>query len=279
MPLAAPVGRPTNPRPVAAPPRPGGGPPARRATRPLAPRGASGGVLAFLLAMAAVLAALGAGFFGLASLSREGIATPLPTPAATTPPEPRPTATAVPQPAVVLTNTPEPTATPEPSATPEPPTPSPVPPTPSPVRPSPTPPPPTAVPTPRPVAVPLIRGRTLEQAQAALRSAGLTATVRGINANVDKDVVADQAPDANALLPPGGTVTIMVGTGSTAIPDVANMPRDQAVRTLQNNSFRVTQRQRRDQRVPEGVAIDTRPAAGVISPRNSEVELFISQGR
>jgi serine/threonine-protein kinase len=127
--------------------------------------------------------------------------------------------------------------------------------------------------------VPQLRGKTLEQAQAALRADGLAATVRGVNVNVDKDVVADQSPDAGAALPAGGTVTIMVGTGATTIPDVANMSRDQATRTLQTNSFRVTVRQQRDQRIPEGIAVGTTPPAGENAPRNSNVELIVSAGR
>jgi beta-lactam-binding protein with PASTA domain len=124
-----------------------------------------------------------------------------------------------------------------------------------------------------------LRGKTLDDARATLQSAGLTATVRGVNANVDKNVVADQSPDVGTALPPGGTVSISVGTGSTVIPDVANMPRDQALKTLQNNSFHVTVRDRRDPRVPAGAAIGTVPAAGTVQPRNSDIELSISAGR
>jgi beta-lactam-binding protein with PASTA domain len=103
--------------------------------------------------------------------------------------------------------------------------------------------------------------------------------VKGINANVDKNVVADQTPDLGTVLPPGGTVTISVGSGFTATPDVANMPRDQALRTLQNSSFHVTVRDRRDPRIAAGAAIGTVPPAGSVLARNSEVELDISAGR
>jgi serine/threonine-protein kinase len=252
--------RPSAAAPVSAAPA---GPVARRTARPRQTRAGGAGLLALLLAMAAVLVALGAGFFGLATLSREGVSTPVP---------PTPQPTGVPKPAAVPTNSPSPT--PEPSATPVPPTPTPVPPSPTAtaVPPSPT-------PAPRTIAVPQLRNKTLEDARASLQTAGLTATVRGVNVNVDKNVVADQSPDVGTALPPGGTVTIMVGTGSTAIPDVANMPRDQAVKTLQNNSFRAQVRDRRDPRVPAGTAIGTAPAAGTVVPRNSEVDLGISSGR
>jgi beta-lactam-binding protein with PASTA domain len=130
-----------------------------------------------------------------------------------------------------------------------------VPPSPTPVPPTATP-PPQPSPTPRSIAVPQLRGRTLEQAQSALASAGLTVMVRGVNANVDRNVVADQTPAAGATLAPGGTVTIMVGTGSTAIP--------------------VTLRERRDNRVAAGAAIGTIPPAGTVLARGSDVELDIS---
>ena len=184
-------------------------------------------MLGLLLALAVVLFALGVGFFGLANLSRQGLAPPDPTPPSTT------LATVPPKPVAVPTNTPvlAATATSEPSATPVPATPTDVPPTPSPVPPSAT---PRAQPTATPnvIFVPQLRGKTLEQAQAAVAAAGLTVTVRGVNANVDKNVVDDQMPDVGASLAPGGTVTLIVGSGSTAIPDVANQPRDQATLRL-----------------------------------------------
>ena len=57
------------------------------------------------------------------------------------------------------------------------------------------------------------------------------------------------------------------------------MARDQALKTLQSYSFHVTVRDRRDPRIPTGVAIGTVPAAGTVLARNSEIELSISAGR
>jgi serine/threonine-protein kinase len=138
-------------------------------------------------------------------------------------------------------------------------------------------PPPT--PTPRSVVVPDLRGKSLDQARSALQAAGLTTTVRGVNANVDKDVVADQSPPASTSLAPGATVTVLVGTGYTAVPEVANRPRDQAVKLLQDNSFRVLVQTRRDPRIAAGLAIGTQPGAGTPAPRGAEVELDLSAGR
>jgi serine/threonine-protein kinase len=254
--------RPRQKSPAPAPVAPAGAF-SRRTARPAARRGAGGGLLALLLAAAAVLVALGAGFFGLATLGREGVATPIPTSAPT----------AVPKPVAVPSGTPLPatsTATPSPTATASA--------TPSPAPPSPTPPPP-ASPTPRLIAVPQLRAKTLDDARITLQNAGLTATVRGVAANVDKNVVVDQSPDVGATVPPGTTISINVGSGSTVIPEVTNLSRDQAIKTLQSNSFKVITRDRRDPRIPQGNAIGTNPAAGTVQPRNSEIELSISAGR
>ena len=228
--------------------------------------------------MAAILAALGAGFFGLATLSREGIASPDPTP--------RPTAQATPAPKAVVGPTTEPTplptqaptAAPSPTSVPTPaPSPTAAPPTPTSVPPTATRVPPT--PTPRTVAVPALKGKSLRDAQAALEAAGLRVTVRGVNVNVDQNVVWDQSPEAGAQVPPAGIVNIQVGTGNTAIPEVTGQSREQAARLLQENSFRVQPRERRDERIPVGLAAGTNPPAGTPFERGAQVELFISSGR
>lgn len=229
-------------------------------------------MLGLMLGMAGILVVLGAGFFVLATLSRQGVAPPEPTPL---PPSPTALPTAPPKPAAVATNTPppQPTATPQPapSDTPVPPTPTRIPPTGTPL------PQPTA--TPRALAVPQLRGRRLDDALAALQAAGLTATVRGVNANVDLNVVADQTPDVGAAVAPGTTVTVIVGTGETPVPDVTGRPAEQARLLLQQNSFRVNAVNRRDPTIPAGSVIGTNPAAGTVIPRGSAVELSISAGR
>jgi outer membrane biosynthesis protein TonB len=239
-------------------------------------------VLGLLLAMAAVLVALGAGFFGLATLSREGLAPTEPTPV---PPTARPTAQ--PTPAAVLSPSATPLPAVPPTATPEPPSPTPVPPSPTPQPPSPTPAPaippspsvPPATPTPQRAAVPQLRGKRLDDARAALQAAGLTTTVRGAPANVDRDIVFDQSPEAGAAIVSGATVSIVVGNGTTAVPDVAERSPEQATKLLQDNSFRVLTQTRRDPRIPAGQAIGTLPAAGTAAPRGAEITLLLSAGR
>jgi eukaryotic-like serine/threonine-protein kinase len=236
------------------------------------PRPARGGpgFLALLLTLAAVLVALGAGFFGLASLSREGLgppeATALPSPSATPPPKP----------AVVPTSTPAATSTPLPPEA----TPTPVPPTATPTPGPPTPPPPPpATPTPRGVTVPNLRGRTLPEAISAANAAGLTVTVRGVNVNGEPNVVVDQSLAAGTPVAAGTTVSLSVPTGNVPVPNVVGQPTDQAVRALAEQGFRIgATRTRRDPRAPAGITIDTQPAPGTIVPRGTAVELVISAG-
>ena len=127
--------------------------------------------------------------------------------------------------------------------------------------------------------MPQLRGKTIDQAQAALQADGLTSAVVGATANVDKNVVFDQSPDVGASLKAGSPVTIRVGSGATAVPAVTNLPREQAVTTLQNNSFHVSLRERRDPRIAAGLAIDTNPPAGTVLPRGSAVVIDVSSGR
>jgi serine/threonine-protein kinase len=259
----------------------GPAPRARVTPRPASTRSGPG-FLALLLALAAVLVALGAGFFGLASLSREGLGSPpeptraptASTPSATPPAKPAaiPTSTAASAPA---TPTPaRPTA--EPSPTPAPPTPTPVPappPTPTPV------PPPPATPTPRAVSVPNLRGRNLQDAIAAANAAGLTVTVRGVNLNGEPNSVLDQSVAAGSAVPPGTTITLSVPTGNVAVPNVAGQSADQAARALAEQGFRLgNTRSRREPRIPAGVAVETQPAAGAVVPRGASVDLVISAG-
>ena len=60
-------------------------------------------------------------------------------------------------------------------------------------------------------------------------------------------------------------MTLLVGTGCDGGPRRGNLPRDQALKTLQNNSFHVTVRERRDPRIPAGLAIETVPPAGAVA--------------
>jgi serine/threonine-protein kinase len=120
---------------------------------------------------------------------------------------------------------------------------------------------------------------TLNDALSAIQTAGLTVTVRGVNVDGELNTVIDQNPAAGASVPPGTTISLSVATGNVPVPNVVGMPREQAQRVLQEQSFRLAPSTiRRDPRLPQGAVIETRPGAGSVVPRGTAVELVISTG-
>lgn len=232
-------------------------------------RHSSGGWLAMLLVFAAILIALGVGLFGLASFSRDSaLVSTRPTPVVATPTLPPASPTAA-RGVATPTTAPSPTSRPEPSPT----------------APAPTSAPPTATPrpaptaTPRRIAAPGVVGRRVDDAQAALRQAGLTSTVQRVNVNAERDIVVAQSPDAGAPLAPGGSVTLSVATGQVEVPNVTSKPEQEAIRLLSAAGLRVDDTSRRtDSRIPAGSVIRTDPEAGKVVPRGSQVDLVISTG-
>lgn len=257
---------------------PSAGGPRRAAPRPGARPNKSGGsgwgLLSLLLVLAVVLVAVGVGFFGLATLSREG--PPLTAATATVPTV---TPTALVAPPVVptpspLPPTPSPTATTEPSPSPQP-SPTPAPPTATPA--------PTAAPTPRVVVVPDLVGRSSAQATAALQAAGLGARVQRVNVNGEPDTVVAQSQSPGTAVVPGSqaaTIVLSVASGQVTIPDVAGKPREEALQQLLQAGFKVpVVRERKDNRAPPGAALETAPPANKVVPRGSEVELTVAAAR
>ncbi len=256
--------------PPARPPRVAATRAQSRGTPPAAApvRGATNGFIVLLLVLALILLALGAGFFGLASLSRDfrlpslsaptvapfetpmavvgsPSAGPTPTPAASTAPATTPTAAATPTPTV-------PAATPTATA-------------------------PPATPTPRPIAVPNVVGRPLADARAAIEGAALSVSgVTGVNVNAPKDQVVEERPAAGSPLPPGSGVMLVVGTGQVLVPQVAGRPRNEATRLIQEAGLNARVRDVQSDR-PRGTALGTVPAAGEQVPRGSEIELQVAR--
>ncbi len=225
-------------------------------------RGPGNGFPVLLLVLAAIMLALGAGFFGLASLNREGSAPPTPAPTAQAPSSPtaKPAAVASAQPTATPGPTEAPTPTPEPSKPPASPTPRP------------------ATPTVRAIAVPSLIGKAMNDALAAVQASGLTATVKGVNVNQEQGRVVAQTPDAGATLPPGSTIAISVATGQVVIPNVAGRTREQALKLLADAGLRPRVKDVRSSQ-PKGTAVGTTPEAGETVPRGFEMDLLLSGGR
>src|SRR3954447_6007897 len=101
---------------------------------------------------------------------------------------------------------------------------------------------------------------------------------------VDKDRVIDSVPPAGQPAPKGGVVTLLVSTGKapTAIPDVKDLPQDQAGEALVQAGFdpsKLTFVQEPNDSVASGSATRTEPEAGKKVATDTPIKVFISTGQ
>ena len=130
--------------------------------------------------------------------------------------------------------------------------------------------------------VPALQSKTVSDAQAALRAAGLTFVTTlhtEYSDQVPKDLVTRTDPAAGQRLKPGAAVTIYVSKGPrpVAVPDVTGMPQAQAQALLQGKGFVVTATTAFSDSVPIGTVIAQAPQGGT-APKGSTVALTVSKG-
>ncbi|HWB71078.1 MAG TPA: Stk1 family PASTA domain-containing Ser/Thr kinase, partial [Egibacteraceae bacterium] len=137
------------------------------------------------------------------------------------------------------------------------------------------------------VAVPPVRGRSLAEAQAALREAelGLGPTSREPSDEAPEGQVIRSDPSEGTEVEPGTAVSLIVSSGPppVTVPDVTNLPEDDAIDRLRgfcgNPPCLRTQSIREfDETVAEGRVIRTDPSSGSTVERGSTVTLVVSQG-
>jgi beta-lactam-binding protein with PASTA domain len=135
------------------------------------------------------------------------------------------------------------------------------------------------------VRVPDVVGQQLSSATERLERAGFEVEVRRERNAAPVDTVFRQDPGGEN--PPrdltadeGSTVQLYVSTGpgERTVPSVENQPREQAVRRLNEEGFRVDIDEESSTEVREGFATRTVPRAGSTAEIGSRVRLFISSG-
>jgi len=142
------------------------------------------------------------------------------------------------------------------------------------------PPAPTLTPTPMPVPVPPVAAHSASGAVERLRAVGLVARTQSADrySPAGPGTVAAQDPPAGSLLPPGSTVTLLVASGDVLVPDVVNLPEQDAWAALHEAGLQVETRRTRRSNVTAGRAAEVSPGAGAVVPAGSSVVLTISQG-
>jgi beta-lactam-binding protein with PASTA domain/tRNA A-37 threonylcarbamoyl transferase component Bud32 len=131
-----------------------------------------------------------------------------------------------------------------------------------------------------PVAVPNVDGLREEAAVNLIQEAGLEPDVqRAANADVEKDRVFDQNPNAGTRIQKGDRVTILVSTGApkTSVPDVVGMNYGDAVQALNDVNLNASKHEVFSQK-PVGQVISQNPPAGEDVVEGTEVVLDVSKG-
>jgi beta-lactam-binding protein with PASTA domain len=131
-----------------------------------------------------------------------------------------------------------------------------------------------------PVPVPPVASRSTSDAVERVRAVGLVARTQTADrySAAGPGTVAAQDPPAGSLLPPGATVVLLVASGDVLVPDVVNLPEQDAWVALHEAGLEVETRHARRSNVVAGRAAEVSPGAGDGLPAGSTVVLTISQG-
>ncbi|HTR72744.1 MAG TPA: Stk1 family PASTA domain-containing Ser/Thr kinase [Solirubrobacteraceae bacterium] len=131
------------------------------------------------------------------------------------------------------------------------------------------------------VSVPSVTGQSEAAASAALRQAGLV-SVPALTANgtVPSGTVFAETPPAGSIVGKGTHVTISVsiGPGSSALPNVVGLTTSQASAKLKSAGFAPVAESRASSTVASGRVISTDPPAGTELEAGSQVRVVTSSG-
>src|SRR3954451_20851502 len=130
------------------------------------------------------------------------------------------------------------------------------------------------------VTVPKVVGKTATSATVELEGKGFEVRTHGVESDQKPGIVVSQDPHAKTEADKGATIDLGVssGPGEQFVPDVSNLPRQQAIQALNDAQFKVTEDPQPSSTVKKGYAIKTSPPANKPIPKGSEVRLFISSG-
>jgi serine/threonine-protein kinase len=131
------------------------------------------------------------------------------------------------------------------------------------------------------VSVPTVAGKPQDEAEAALREAGLDVTVEEVfSDSVDKGNVIDTSPAAGTLVERGTQVTMRVSKGAerVQVPDVTNDTEENARSAIEGAGLRVGKVTEEESEEEPGTVLSQSPAAGKRVAKNSAVDLTVAKG-
>jgi serine/threonine-protein kinase len=130
------------------------------------------------------------------------------------------------------------------------------------------------------VEVPSLVGLSRQAATDKVVGVGLTLHVTERTADDPKDVVIGQHPAPGSFTSDNGEVELIVSRGPppVAVPDVGGQSAADAQATLERAGFAVNVKHQYDESVPVDGVIGTDPPHGTNAPRDSTLQLLVSDG-
>jgi eukaryotic-like serine/threonine-protein kinase len=131
------------------------------------------------------------------------------------------------------------------------------------------------------VSVPNVAGQTQEEAEAALREAGLDVTVEeAFSDTVPRGQVIETSPAQGTLVERGTPVTLRVSQGreQVQVPDVVGETEDNARSAIEGADLRVGKVTEQESEEEPGTVLSQNPAAGRNVAKGSAVAITIAKG-
>jgi eukaryotic-like serine/threonine-protein kinase len=133
---------------------------------------------------------------------------------------------------------------------------------------------------PQQTGIPNVLGQSYDSAARALREAGFTPVRRDVEADEPEGTVIGMDPSAGTLAPPGTKVTVSVSLGSTttAVPEVTGLDEANARATLENAGWKVEVRDTTTANPEEdGIVITQDPAPGEQAEPGTRVVIYVAR--
>src|SRR6266511_203040 len=132
----------------------------------------------------------------------------------------------------------------------------------------------------QPVGVPPVVGQPYDNAASTLEAAGFKVARRNVPSNQPEGTVIAQAPSANALAPPGSTITLNVSKGpkTSTVPDVTSLDEAGARSPLEASGLKVNApTEPPTDPGQDGFVLRQDPAGGTQAPAGTTVTIVVGK--
>ena len=127
------------------------------------------------------------------------------------------------------------------------------------------------------VPVPDLTNQSLTDAKAELQRDKLTlGTVTTKDSPLAANTVLSQTPKAGTTIASGTAVNVVVASGNSTVPDVRNLPLDEAEQALSTNGFNFQQINQASSTATPGTVINQSPGHDTTAKTGSVVKLFVA---